>query len=191
MKRDIVQTGLAFVLAAMAGQPVVVAAPAFTLTSSAFKNNAAIPDKFAADVMGCTGQNVSPALEWKNAPAGTKSFVLMERDPDAPTGSGWWHWVVYNLPADTASLAEGAGATAGTLLPKGTLQGNTDIGKPGYGGACPPPGASKHHYDFTLFALKIDKLEVPPGASAAMIGYMANANALGKAKLTGTYARPK
>jgi Raf kinase inhibitor-like YbhB/YbcL family protein len=171
------------------GTPKPVEAAAFTLTSAAFKNNAAIPDKYSFNGMGCTGQNVSPPFEWKNAPAGTKSFALMAHDPDAPTGSGWWHWVVYNIPADATSLPEGAGA--GPTLPKGAMQGNTDFGKPGYGGPCPPPGSGKHHYNFTLFALKVDKIDVPPGASPAMIGFNASANMIGKAKLTGLYARSK
>jgi hypothetical protein len=101
----------------------VEAAGAFTLTSSDFKNNAAIPVKYSFNAMGCTGENVSPALEWKNPPAGTKSFALMAHDPDAPTGSGWWHWVVYNIPADATSLPEGAGAAAGTALPKAPRRG--------------------------------------------------------------------
>jgi Raf kinase inhibitor-like YbhB/YbcL family protein len=169
--------------------PRTVEAAAFTLTSAAFKNNAAIPPKYSFNMMGCTGENVSPPLEWKNPPAGTKSFALMAHDPDAPTGSGWWHWVVYNIPADATSLPEGAGG--GTGLPKGASQGNTDFGKPGWGGPCPPPGSGKHHYNFTLFALKVDKIEVPPGASPAMVGFNAIANAIGKAKLTGLFTRAK
>jgi Raf kinase inhibitor-like YbhB/YbcL family protein len=165
-----------------------VEAAAFTLTSSAFKNNGAIPEKYSFNAMGCTGQNVSPPLEWKNLPAGTKSLALMVHDPDAPTGSGWWHWVVYNIPADATSLPEGA--TAATL-PKGAMQGNTDFGKAGWGGPCPPPGSGKHHYNFTLFALKVDKIEVPPGASAAMVGFNAKANAIASAKLTGLFSRAK
>jgi len=168
------------------------AAGAFTITSSAFKNNAAIPEKYSFNAMGCTGQNVSPPLEWKNPPAGTKSFALMVHDPDAPTGSGWWHWVVYNIPADATSLPEGAGDAAGAALPKGAIQGNTDFGKPGWGGPCPPPGSGKHHYNFMLYPLKVDKIDAPPGASAAMIGFNASANAVGKpAKLTGLFSRAK
>jgi Raf kinase inhibitor-like YbhB/YbcL family protein len=179
-------------LGAVAGSSVTgsktVEAAAFTLTSSAFKSNAAIPEKYSFNAMGCTGQNVSPPLEWKNVPAGTKSLALMVHDPDAPTGSGWWHWVLYNIPADATSLPEGA--TAATL-PKGAMQGNTDFGKPGWGGPCPPPGSGKHHYNFTLFALKVDKIEVPPGASAAMVGFNVKANTIASAKLTGLFSRAK
>ena len=165
------------------------AAP-FALTSTSFKANGNIEQKNAGNIMGCTGESKSPALEWKNPPAGTKSFALMVHDPDAPTGgSGFWHWIVYNIPADATSLPQGA--TAATL-PKGSIEGNTDMGKPGYVGPCPPPGSPKHHYNFVLYPLKVDKLEVPPGASAAFVGFNANMNVIGKpAKLTGLYARPK
>jgi Raf kinase inhibitor-like YbhB/YbcL family protein len=187
-------TGLLFVAigigASLTHAPVVEAA-SFTLTSTAFKNNGAIAPKYSFNQMGCTGENVSPPLEWKNPPAGTKSFALMVHDPDAPTGSGWWHWVVYNIPADTTALPEGAGAADGHALPKGTVQGNTDFGKPGWGGPCPPPGSGKHHYNFTLFALKVDKIDVPPGASPAMVGFNVSANKLGQAKLTGTFEQKK
>jgi Raf kinase inhibitor-like YbhB/YbcL family protein len=166
------------------------AAP-FTLKSAEVKNGAAMADKNSFNSFGCTGENVSPALEWSNPPAGTKSFALMVHDPDAPTGSGWWHWVVYNIPADTNSLPAGAGKADGSGLPKGAVQGNTDFGAPGYGGPCPPPGSGAHHYNFTLFALKVDKLDLPANATAAFVGFNVNANALGKAKLTGLYTRKK
>lgn len=138
---------------------------------------------------GCTGQNVSPALVWKGAPAGTKSLAVTVYDPDAPTGSGWWHWVVYNLPASTQELAEGVGTAEGAKLPAGTLQGRTDFGAPGFGGACPPVGDKPHRYIFTVHALKVEKLEVPADATAALIGYMLNANKLGTASFTATYGR--
>jgi Raf kinase inhibitor-like YbhB/YbcL family protein len=165
------------------------AAP-FALTSTDFKNGGTIEQKNAGNVMGCTGDGKSPALEWKNAPAGTKSFALLVHDPDAPTGgAGFWHWIVYNIPGDVTSLAAGA-SSAG--LPKGAVEGNTDMGKPGYVGPCPPPGSTKHHYNFTLYPLKVDKLDLPPGATASYVGFNAVANAIGKpAKLTGLYARPK
>src|SRR5690242_18673709 len=166
------------------------AAP-FKLTSTDFKEGGKLADKQSFNSFGCTGENVSPELEWVNPPAGTKSFALMVYDPDAPTGSGWWHWVVYNIPADTKTLPAGAGAADGKALPKGAVQGNTDFGSPGWGGPCPPPGSGNHHYNFPLFALKVDKLDIPPGATAAFVGFNVNANALGKAKLTGLYGRKK
>ncbi len=163
----------------------------FTLKSAEVKDGGSIADKHSFNSFGCTGENVSPALEWSNPPAGTKSFALMVHDPDAPTGSGWWHWIVYNIPADATSLPAGAGKADGSGLPKGAVQGNTDFGAPGYGGPCPPPGSGAHHYNFTLFALKVDKLDLPANATAAFVGFNVNANALGKAKLTGLYTRKK
>jgi len=160
--------------------------PAFQASSPDVVAGQPIAAKFIYNGFGCTGQNVSPAVMWKNAPAGTKSFALMVHDPDAPTGgAGFWHWIVYNIPADTTSLPEGG------PLPKGAVEGNTDMGKPGYVGPCPPAGP-KHHYNFMLYPLKVDKLDVPPGATASYVGFNAGANVIGKpAKLTAVYARPK
>jgi Raf kinase inhibitor-like YbhB/YbcL family protein len=114
-------------------------AEGFKLSSPDFKEGGTIKQPNVGTGMGCTGENLSPALEWKNPPAGTKSFVLMMRDPDAPTGSGFWHWVVYNIPADATGLPAGAGKPGSTTLPKGAVQSNTDMAAPGYLGPCPPP----------------------------------------------------
>ena len=137
--------------------------------------------------MGCSGQNISPALNWSNAPAGTKSFAVTAYDPDAPTGSGWWHWVMYNIPASVTSLPAGAGN--GRDAPRGSQQGRTDFGSKGYGGPCPPAGDKPHHYHFTVFALKVDKIDVPGDATAAYVGFNLNANKLATARVTGLYAR--
>lgn len=184
--RNIIGMGAALLLAS-AGS--AFAAP-FSLTSTDFKNGGNIEQKNAGNIMGCTGEGKSPALEWKNPPAGTKSFALLVHDPDAPSGgAGFWHWIVYNIPADATSLPQGASSAA---LPKGAVEGNTDMGKPGYVGPCPPPGSPKHHYNFMLYPLKVDKLDVPPGATASYVGFSAGMNVIGKpAKLTGLYARPK
>lgn len=177
---------------ALATSAFAANAAGFTLSSPDIKPNATIKDTHVFNGFGCTGGNVSPALEWKNAPKGSKSFALQVHDPDAPTGgSGWWHWVVINLPADTAKLAGGAGKADGSALPAGTAQINTDFGGPGWGGPCPPVGDKPHRYHFTLHALKVEKLDLPQGATAALAGYMINANSLGKARLTGTYGRKK
>lgn len=187
--RAALRTGSAITLLsllALAG--TALAAGKLKLSSPDFKNNGPLPDKYAYNSWGCTGENVSPALEWGTPPEGTKSFALLVHDPDAPTGgAGFWHWIVYDIPATTTSLPEGAGS--GTGLPPGAKQGRNDFGTVGYGGPCPPPGP-KHHYNFTLYPLKVDKLELPPNASAAVIGFNANANVIGKPiKLTGTYQR--
>jgi Raf kinase inhibitor-like YbhB/YbcL family protein len=164
----------------------------FTLTSPDVKAGATIPAKHVFSGMGCTGQNLSPALRWSGAPAGTKSFAVTVYDPDAPTGSGWWHWVVYNIPAATTELPEGAGAAEGQGgLPPGAVQGRTDFGSAGFGGACPPPGDKPHRYIFTVHALKADKLDLPADASAALVGFMINANRLAKASFEAKYGRKK
>jgi Raf kinase inhibitor-like YbhB/YbcL family protein len=137
---------------------------------------------------GCSGQNVSPALTWSHAPEGTQSFALLVHDPDAPTGSGWWHWVVYDIPASLNSLPAGAGDPKTKLLPAGAVQGRTDFGTNAYGGPCPPPG-KVHHYHFRLYALKVPKLEVPADSSAAFIAFNVHANAIGETQIMATYSR--
>jgi Raf kinase inhibitor-like YbhB/YbcL family protein len=161
-------------------------AMAFTLTSKDFADGGTIATAQVFNGWGFHGGNVSPALAWSGAPAGTRSFALMVHDPDAPTGSGWWHWIVYNIPAGTSSLAAGAGDPQKKLLPAGAVQGRTDYGTVSYGGPAPPPGPP-HHYHFRLYALKVEKLEVPADASAALIGFNVRAQALGEALLTGLY----
>lgn len=161
----------------------------FTLASASIKPGQSLSLDQVFDNFGCTGKNISPELHWANAPAGAKSFAVTVYDPDAPTGSGWWHWVVFNLPAKTQSLPAGAGDASGSQLPAGSQQGKTDYGTASFGGACPPPGDKPHRYVFTLYALKVEKLEIPEGASAAFIGYNIIANSLGKASFTAKYGR--
>jgi len=162
----------------------------FALTSKDLTPAAAMPARHVYRGMGCAGENLSPHLAWTDPPAGTRSFVVTVYDPDAPTGSGWWHWVLYNLPATVRELATGAGSGKAPL-PAGALQGRTDFGAPGYGGACPPPGDKPHRYLFTVTALKVDRLDVPADATAAYVGFMTNANALGTASFTVTFERKK
>src|SRR5215831_6685875 len=130
----------------------------FTLTSTDLTNGGTIANAQVFNEFGCKGSNVSPALAWSGAPSDTKSFALLVHDPDAPTGSGWWHWVVYNIPAGTSSLPSGAGDPTKELLPQGTTQGATDFGQPGYGGPCPPQGDKAHRYIFTIHALDVEHL---------------------------------
>lgn len=158
----------------------------FTVASPDVAEGQMLSDAQVLNGFGCTGGNVSPALEWQGAPAGTKSFVVTVYDPDAPSGSGWWHWVVYNVPAATTSLPRNAGSGEG--LPDGAVQGRTDFGAPGFGGACPPPGAM-HRYQFTVYALDVDKLDLPADPSAALVGFMTGAHTLGSARLTAVYTR--
>ena len=166
-----------------------LATPAFRLSSADLTAGRPMAMKHVFNGFGCTGQNVSPALGWEGAPAGTRSFALMVHDPDAPTGSGWWHWVVYNLPAAVHSLPAGAGSADGKDLPAGAIQGRTDFGTVGYGGACPPPGDKPHRYYFRVYALKVAKLDVPADATAALIGFAVRANALAVAETQAIYGR--
>ena len=160
----------------------------FKLESPVVKPGGTIGAEQVFNGMGCDGQNVSPELKWSGAPAGVKSFAVTLYDPDAPTGSGWWHWVVFDIPASSSGLAAGAGASDGSKLPPGSRQGRTDFGSPGFGGPCPPPG-EKHRYIFTVFALKTDHIDVPADASAAMVGFMLRTNKLASATLNATYGR--
>src|SRR6266516_4231989 len=132
-------------LAAEALAASVASSWAFEISSSSVSDGKWYKKYFADKIAGCDGGNISPALSWKDPPAGTKSFALTLYDPDAPTGSGWWHWQVWNIPVSTMSFDEGK-------VPAGVAQGKGDIGRPGYLGPCPPPGSGVHHYTFTLFA---------------------------------------
>ncbi|MDP2548330.1 YbhB/YbcL family Raf kinase inhibitor-like protein [Oceanobacter sp. 4_MG-2023] len=138
---------------------------------------------------GCTGDNISPPLEWFHPPEETQSFAITLYDPDAPTGSGWWHWQVFNLPANSRSLEAGAGSMHSPLMPASAQQGRNDYGSHAYGGACPPAGDQPHRYQFTLFALDQPSLDIPADASAALIGFMLNAHAIDKASFTLYYSR--
>ena len=175
---------LVFCLAA-----TIVHAGDFTLTSPTIGPGTFLTETQVFNGFGCSGKNQSPALKWTAGPKGTKSYAITVYDPDAPTGSGWWHWIVYNIPADVTGIAAGAGDPTGELLPPGAIQGPTDYGTHAFGGACPPKGDRPHRYIFTVYALKIRTIEVPSDASAALIGYMINANSLGKASFTATYGR--
>ena len=162
---------------------------AFRLSSADFRPGEALATKFTANVMGCKGGNISPALNWENPPAGTKSFALMVHDPDANTGgAGIWHWVVINIPATVSHIEQGAGTSSGATLPSGSKQIANDYagltGSAGWGGPCPPKGQGAHRYNFTWYALKVDKLSLPPAATASQAGFIINLNALGAARLT-------
>jgi hypothetical protein len=160
-------------------------------------------NKFVLNGFGCTGGNVSPALEWRNLPKGTKSLSLLVHDPDAPTGSGFWHWAVYNIPPTATGLPQGAGNSAATL-PAPAFGGTTDFLDTGatgangnYGGPCPPATDRPHRYIFTLYALAVDDVEkaggIPRTGTAALHSFVLNkglgANLLEKASFTATYGR--
>ena len=163
----------------------------FLVTSDSFKDGDYLPNDFvlSADYgFGCAGGNRSPHLKWSGEPPGTSSFAVTLYDPDAPTGSGFWHWLVVNIPAHVTELAEGRGNPGGSL-PPGVLQTRTDYGAPGYGGPCPPAGDHPHRYLFTVFAVKTERLDVSAESSAAVVGYNLHFNTLAKAAIMGLYKR--
>lgn len=153
----------------------------FTLTSPDIAEGAPLDRRFVFQGFGCEGGNSAPALSWSGAPEGTQSFALTVYDPDAPTGSGWWHWFAFNIPSDTTEIA------AGGELPTGSVELINDYGLSGFGGACPPPG-EVHRYIFTVYALGAT-LEIDASASNALAGYMVNANSLASASITAVYTR--
>lgn len=157
----------------------------FRLYSDTLEDGGKLPDAQVHDQMGYSGGNRSPALRWEGAPEGTRSFVVTMYDPDAPTGSGWWHWVVINLPAEVTSLAEGAGSAGGSL-PEGAINTRTDFGSAGYGGAAPPEGET-HRYIVTVHALKVDRLDLDADSGGAMVGFNVHFNSLASASLTVFY----
>ena len=194
--------GLTLVVGIIAAVTSQAQTPAFTLSSSDLASGT-FTNKFVLNGFGCKGDNVSPALQWSNVPPGTKSLALQVYDPDAPTGSGFWHWAVYNIPASVSGLAQGAGNGA-AALPPGAFGGNTDFmdtgatgGNGNYGGPCPPTGDKPHRYIFTLFALAVPQLEVaggvPKSGTAGLFGFVLNKGVgpalLGKASFTATYGR--
>jgi Raf kinase inhibitor-like YbhB/YbcL family protein len=164
---------------------------AFKVTSDSFKDGDYLSKDFvmSADFgFGCAGGNKSPHLRWSGAPEGTKSFAITCYDPDAPTGSGFWHWLIVNIPPNVTELAAGAGSGGGKL-PPGALQTRTDCGKPGYAGPCPPEGDHPHRYIFTVFAVGSEKIDVAADTSAAVVGFNLHFATLAKAAIMGLYKR--
>ena len=198
-----------FAAAAVAVTPFVFIAchnsdaqtPTFTLSSPDLPGT--FSNKFILNGFGCTGQNVSPQLVWSGVPVGTKSLQLQVHDPDAPTGAGFWHWAVYDIPPTTTGLAQGAGNSPATL-PPGAYGGNTDFMDTGatgvngnYGGPCPPAGDPPHRYNFTLYALSVDSVSaaggIPKTGTASLYSFVINKGVgpalLGKATFTATFGR--
>lgn len=168
-------------------EPQQTGSSSFTITSTAFTANGEIPKAYT-----CSGKDISPALQWTDPPAGTKSFAIVMEDPDAQpvVGYTWIHWVAYNIPPSTRGLKEGLPKTAALTPAEGAvmLQGVTSFKSPGYGGPCPPEGTGVHHYHFTLYALSIPP-ELPEGMTKKMLLASIRGKITGEAKLTGTYGK--
>lgn len=191
-----------FALYGTSGREARAQTAAFTLSSPDLSGQS-FASKFILGGFGCTGANVSPALVWSNVPAGTKSLSLQVHDPDAPTGSGFWHWAVYDMPPASTGLAQGAGNSPSTL-PAGAYGGNTDFLDTGatgangnYGGPCPPQGDKPHRYVFTLYALAVPQVAaaggIPKTGTAGLYSFVINKGVgpalLGKATFIATYGR--
>ncbi len=161
--------------------------PTFELTSDDVADGGTMPMAQVADSMGYTGNNLSPQLSWSGFPSETASFAITVHDPDAPTGSGFWHWLVVDLPAHVTSLPTGAGDVSGADLPRGARQVRNDAGFAGYLGAAPPPGDEPHRYVHTVHALDVASLELPEDVSAAIVGFNLRFHAIARAQLVITF----
>ena len=173
---------LLMILIIFASNSLVFAAGEFKLTSN-LASGKAIPADYYGNQFGCTAKGISPQLEWSNPPVGTKSFAITFYDQDAPTGSGFWHYVLFDIPASVHKIE--LGALAKGQIPAGSVESMTDAGKPGFFGPCPPVGR-KHTYIYNVHALKVEKLGVPATSPAAYVGFNLWGNLLGKASFTVT-----
>lgn len=153
-----------------------------TVTSSSFSEGQTIGHDFV--FTGCGGKNQSPQLTWSGTPSGTKSFAITCFDPDAPTGSGYWHWLAFDIPASVASVNAGAGTNA---PPAGGKGGTSDFGMPSYGGPCPPKGDAPHRYIFTVYALDIDSLGGDDSTTGATMIFKMRGHVLAKGSITGLF----
>jgi len=190
-------------LGAVAATFAMLAAPVahaqMKVTSDDIKDGAVAPKSMEANVFGCNGGNISPSLNLTGVPAGTKSFAIILFDPDAPTGPppdgrrGFWHWIVFNIPASTTSIPKNAGDVKAKLMPDGVIQSRNSYGFDGFGGTCPPEGDTPHHYTLTVFALDEDKLQFAKDdmISPEVVGYETHFHSKATAALHWTYSRPK
>ncbi len=184
------KVALGVVVVALSALVAPVAHAQMSVTSAEISEGSVAKNEQVANVFGCKGDNISPSLKWTGAPSDTKSFAITLYDPDAPTGSGFWHWVVFNIPVSTTSIPKNAGDVKAKLMPKGAIQSRTDYGVPGYGGMCPPQGDKPHHYKLTVYAVDIAKIEgADKDTSAAVIGFNLHFHTKGKGELNWTYSR--
>jgi Raf kinase inhibitor-like YbhB/YbcL family protein len=159
------------------------------VTSTTFADGEAMPQSTRFHGFGVGGGNRSPHLAWSGAPATTKSFAVILHDPDAPTGTGFFHWVAFNIPADVHELAENAGEASGGGMPPGAVQSPTDFGARHYGGPAPPPGHGPHRYNFHVYALDVPKIDGDETTTAALLRFMMLGHVVAEGKLTGIFER--
>lgn len=170
-------------LSILALSSTLLFAEGFTLKSDTISGQLGMKQVFNG--FGCKGENISPKLTWENPPKGTKSFAITMYDPDAPTGSGWWHWLVFDIPKDKNELNEGFG----NKVSKDIIQSVTNYGKVGFGGACPPVGDKAHKYELTIYALDIESLGLSKETNPAIVGYYINNHTIEKSTITAYYKR--
>jgi Raf kinase inhibitor-like YbhB/YbcL family protein len=164
--------------------------PGIDLVSNDLEHGGRVPEKHHADSSwGMGGDNVSPHLRWSGAPEGTQSFVVTCFDPDAPTGSGFWHWVLFDVPASTTELPRGAGSGDQVGLPPGAIHARNDAGALEYIGCAPPEGHGDHRYVFAVHALSVPTLGIDSSASPAVVGFNAFFNTIGRGVLIAHYGR--
>jgi Raf kinase inhibitor-like YbhB/YbcL family protein len=163
------------------------AVPSFSVVSDDLVDQASLPMAHVAASAG--GDNISPHLSWSGFPAQTQSFVVTCFDPDAPTTSGWWHWVVVDVPVSTTVLPRGAGSADGDRLPAGAFHVPTDFGVGGYGGAAPPPGDHPHRYLFAVHAVDAPTLGLDDSVRAAVVGFNLTFHTLARAVIAPTFQR--
>jgi Raf kinase inhibitor-like YbhB/YbcL family protein len=164
--------------------------PTFTLESPDFAPGDPLPTSARSGIMGAGGEDRSPELHWEGAPEGTKSFAVTLYDPDAPTGSGFWHWAVYNIPASITSLSANAGDPDAGLLPPDAVTLPMEARMARFIGAAPPPGHGEHRYFFTVSALDVESLDLDDGTTPAVLGFNFLGHILGRAQLMGTSETP-
>ena len=158
--------------------------PGFALSSTDVQDGEPLPAEVYADYAG--GANLSPQLSWSGFPAETRSFAVTCFDPDAPTGSGFWHWAVANIPAHVTDLPAGAGAPGGELLPEGAITMPNEMREPAFTGAGPPEGTGVHHYWFVVHALNVERIDIDPQATPAIMGFTMRDAVVGRAIIVAT-----
>jgi len=161
--------------------------PSFELTSQDVRDGQELAKPQLSGVFGAGGDDVSPHLSWRGHPDQTKSFVVTVYDPDAPTASGFWHWAVVDIPAESTSLETGAGEETGGSLPQGAFQLRNDGGGPRFLGAAPPPGHGRHHYFIVVHAVDVASLNLPRDATPALLGFNLFSHTLARAQLVPWY----
>ena len=159
--------------------------PSFTVESDDVTEGEQMSDKQVANRFGATGENISPQLRWSGFPAETKSFAVTCFDPDAPTGSGFWHWLVFGIPA---SVTELPASVDGQDLPDGAFTVRNDYGTKDFGGAAPPPGGPAHRYVFTVHALDTEALDINSDVTPAVAGFNLGFHTLARATIIPVFA---